>query len=698
MLYKNDIFYLNGARMRLLHADAPSNTAWCIDMSNDFAWPKCFPYQLIAHLSSSANEEILYKTPSKASQKKYQEAWARLQPLLEKHGNDLFDPQYRNRAITEYARECNCSAVTLRKDLRKFWKRGQNSLALMPDYDKSGRSNQLVGQETIAVTAGRGRKPLAGHNVFQLTAKDEPYMREVIDGYYLKSQNISTVDAYTKLIQTHYRFEDGNGNLFANPPGLLPSLRQFRRFLSKHYNIEIRLRNREGDSDYEREHRKILGTTLEDCQGVGHFYEIDATIVDIYLVSKEDPRKIIGKPTLYLIIDRKSRLIVGFYFGLENASWNAAMQAILSISEDKHALCARYGVEYNPEDWPAHMVFPKEFLADRGDMISQASSNIVDGLQITVTNLPSKRPDWKPLVECGFRLMHTAMRPIAPAYDPPSNATRRRGKHYEKDACLTMTDFGNLILNTIIQHNRRQILKYPLSPAELAAGVEPCPISLWNHDIVSRSGLLVRYSEEKVRFALLRQEKASVTEHGIEFKGCYYSFAQAIAQKWFETARKRRFQVTISFDPRLVDRIYVHSQDGKSPPQIAELTQRSRSYVGYSFEEVSYYERLRQGVRRHSETQRLANSIEHWDKTQPVISEAKTRLKGVGKQSRSARREDTKAARNRELILERQQAAKLQQPSAETSTNSSAEHSSPAGTTHSDQSERLAAIRARMAV
>ena len=78
------------------------------------------------------------------------------------------------------------------------------------------------------------------------------------------------------------------------------------------------LRSRLGDSDYERDHRKVLGTVLNDCLGVGHLYEIDATIADVYLVSSEDPSKIVGKPTLYLIIDRKSRLIVGFYFGLEN--------------------------------------------------------------------------------------------------------------------------------------------------------------------------------------------------------------------------------------------------------------------------------------------------------------------------------------------------------------------------------------------
>lgn len=696
MLFMNDVFELDGVHMRLLHADVSASVAWCISLVNPIAWPVCIPYVQIANLTYAPDKDISHKTHSEACLRKRDEAWARLEPLLLKYRNDLFDPRTRNFAIEEYAQERKCSKGTLRKDLRRYWQRGQTKHALLPDYDNSGRPNKSADDGVSVITAGRGRRPGGGHGIFQMTSQDSKNMKEVIEGSYLKDRNITTVDAHTELIQKHYRYVDGNQQLFVNPPGGRPSLRQFRRFLRKHFDIEIRLRSRDGNSDYEREHRKVLGTVLDDCQGVGHFYEIDATIVDLYLVSRADGKKIIGKPTLYLIIDRKSRLIVGFYFGLENASWNAALQAMLSISEDKRSLCERYGVEYNPEDWPAHAVFPREFLADRGDMISHASSNVVDGLQVTVTNLPSKRPDWKPLVECGFRLMHSTLRPVTPAYDPPSNATRRRGKHYEKDACLTVRDFGNLILTAIIQHNRRHILDYPLNPAELAAGVEPSPIALWEHDIVSRSGLLTRYPEEKVRFALLRKETATVTEHGVEFRGCYYSFQQALTQKWFETARKRRFKVVVSFDARLVDQVYVHALNGKDEPQIAELTARSRNYAGYSFEEVRYYELLRQEVRYQSEHQRLENSIEFRERTQPVIAEAKDRLKAVGKSSRSARRVDTKPARQKELALERQHMAQLQPPPAEVVPDTPVSENPSTSSATPTQSERLAAIRARM--
>ena len=114
------------------------------------------------------------------------------------------------------------------------------------------------------------------------------------------------------------------------------------------------------------------------------------------LVHPDDRSKIVGKACLYMVRDRKSNLVVGFYVGFEEASWLAAQQAIVSITEDKQALCQRYGVVYDPVDWPAHRVMPKEFVADRGtEMLSNESARMVEGLELTLTNLPARRADWK---------------------------------------------------------------------------------------------------------------------------------------------------------------------------------------------------------------------------------------------------------------------------------------------------------------
>ncbi|MFV9475182.1 Mu transposase C-terminal domain-containing protein [Advenella sp. RU8] len=664
MLFKNDIFLCNGSQMRLLHINE-AGIAWVINLDDKLAWPEKWYHSQIQDYKLITPSTTTPFNPSDASLRKCEKLWERLQKLLDRYGFSLFDPSSRKACLQEHAKEYKCSINSLYKDLRRYWQRGQTKLALLPDYHLSGRpkpvGKEVEGEEKqIYATVGRGRKPKQQRTIFQVSEQDCHHFHQVIKKEYLTNQQISVVDAYASVVNRYYRFVDGNGEFHVCPLGERPSLRQFRRFLYEHYNIEDRQRKREGDSDYELLHRKKLGTIMADCLGVGHYYEIDATIADIYLVSSTDPTKIIGKPTLYYIIDRKSRLISGFYFGLENASWNGALQAILSIAEDKQALCARYGVKYDPQDWPAHQVFPMEFLADRGDMISHASTNIVEGLQVAVTNLPGRRPDWKPVVEAGFRQAHNAIRPIAPAYDPPSNATRRRGKHYEKDACLTVKDFGHLMLNVIIAHNRRVMGSYPLDIKELNDGVSPSPISLWNHGIVSRAGVLSRFAEHTVRFALLRKKKAYVTAQGIEFDGCYYSCSQAIAEKWFERARVKRFAVTVSYDPRLVDSVYIHPLDGKSEPIVATLTDRSRKYAGFSFEEVAYYESLQAEVRYQAEHSGLENSIHLKNTTQPIINKAKAKLKNQNlKVSRTARRADIKPVREEERKQERQHMAKI---------------------------------------
>lgn len=704
MLFQRDIFALDGRRLRLVNLDTATGTAWCHDIDDELAWPEPLTYADIQDLPVQEQAFADTINPSPARLKHCDEAWARLEPLLLEHGTNLLLASTRNFALETHAEKIGCSKRTLYKDLRRYWQRGMTKYALLPDYNKSGRPSHAQEEDAVvAITAGRGRKAANGSAPYQLTTADAKHLTAIIQQEYLRAETVTTVDAYTTLIKKHYCYEDGNLDRHVNPVGARPSLRQFQHFLKKNFDIEVRKRSRHGDSDYEREHRKVLGTVMSDCLGVGHYYEIDATIADVYLVSTESTKHIIGKPTIYLIIDRKSRLIAGFYLGLENASWNGAMQAILSISEDKQKLCEMYGVKYDPADWPAHQVFPMEFLADRGDMISKASTSLTERLQVTVTNLPSKRPDWKPLVECGFKLIHQAVRPIAPAYDPPSNATRRRGKHYEKDACLTLKEFGNVLLNAVIKHNRREILDYPMSIDELMAGIRPSPIALWNHGILTRSGQLSRFDFSHVQFSLLREAIAVVTEHGVEFKGCVYTFPEAISNKWFERARSRRFNVKVSYDTRLVDSIYVHALDEKGQPNTATLTDRSSGYAGLSFEEVGFYESYRKSIRRESKEQRLSNTLELQAATESTVEAAKHRLKAEAKGiSRSARRAYVKPKRHEERSLERQATVKLGGHSSETQAKVVALHvPPPAQSTASTSapntmSERLAAARAKM--
>jgi putative transposase len=651
MLFRNDLFRLDGSVYRLLESDTRTGWAWVIAIDQALAWPIRITCDELVGVTREEKNFAVVTHDSSAMRRKRDKAWERLQVLLTR-GGKLYEPSQRQRAVEEVAGQLECSARTLQKDLRRYWQRGQTPEALLPDFANCGRG-------TLNLTSRRGTTPKQDYCIFQVTESDIEKFKSVIESIYLKDSRKTMPDVYLTLLQTHYQYSDGNGVSHIAPLGSRPTLRQFTRYMRKNYKMEVRIRGREGNKEFERNHRATLSTALADCQGVGDIYEIDASIADVYLVAKGDVNTIIGKPTIYFIVDRKSRLIVGFYFGLENPSWVGAMQAILSLSVDKAALCARFGVDYKPEDWPAHEVFPNQFMGDRGgDMIGRASNQAVDGFGISFTNAPALRPDFKGTVESTFKVSHEPIKDVAAAYDPPSNAMKRRGKHYEKDACWTLDDFSHVMLNVIISHNRKQMLNYELSIEELSSGIRPTPIELWNHGIRARMGQLSRYAEEYARLKLLPRAMAVVDDRGIQFLGCSYSCPQAVAQGWFIEAKKRRFKVDVSYDPRLVDNIYVYDPNGKSAPYRAELTQRSAKYSGLSSAETKYWESVRAGMRNEAGQTRLQNKADFRDSVAATVSAAAARLarEGTGK-TRTARRADTKAARVEERRLERQETA-----------------------------------------
>ncbi len=658
MLLRNDIFTIDAQRYRLLEYTVEGDAAWVIALDHETAWPQRLDRQALLDAAQSDQESPASFEPSDTTLRRRDEALARIAPLLTS-SPAVFDRNVRGPLIRQRAAEVGCSERTLHKDLRRFWRGGQTADALLPEYRNSGRVED-------GGTARRGRKRSDGHETYQLTAADLELLERHIKATYLKDSRCTITAAHQLLRERHYTVTDGNGKRWLTSAGAHPSFRQFSRFLRNKFSLETRIRSREGDKDFERDHRAKLGSVLEGCRGVGDYYEIDATIADVYLVSSADVNKIVGKPTLYLIIDRKSRLIVGWYVGLEQPSWTGAMEAILSIAQDKAALCARYGVSYNPDDWPADGMFPRQFLADRGsEMLSMHSSQIASSLHVTVTNLPGLRPDWKPLVECGFKLLHESIKDVAPAYDPPSNAMKRRGKHYEKDACLTLKDFGNIVLNAIIAQNRKVMRGYDLNLRELADGVEPTPIALWNHSVASSVGLLTRYSESRVRAALMPQDSAVVTDEGIIFRDCHYTCTEAIEGGWFVQARKKRFRVKVSFDSRLADSILVHPLSAKGEPFAATLSTRSEKYRGFSFAEVRFYEGLREAMSPALEQSRSQNMHDFHQRVEPVVAAARKRLQDEKRTtSRSARRADIRADRYAELCVERAERLTSSEPAS----------------------------------
>ncbi|MDR8401860.1 transcriptional antiterminator [Paraburkholderia sp. USG1] len=668
-LLKNDIFDgSDGCHYRVIRTSS-SNAGWVMNLSHSHAWPVQREFAALrSHAQAPKPESSHNKLPafaffSETARKRANEAYEAIRPLLVNEdgteNTDIFDEAKRNQLVRARANELGMSKTTLYVYLHKWWSLGQSKFALIPGSARNGRGQNPE-------TAGRGRTPNdCRYRVYQMEADDIKWAKDIIQKQFIKKEHASLKGVHADLISKHYSFKDGNGKNVKRPEGEHPSIHQMRNVLRKYFTLEDVKRGKHGDKDFDREHKPMDGSSLEEAVAPGHIYEIDATILDVFLVAIANRECIIGKPTLYLIYDRKTRLCVGFSLTLENASWTGAMLAILSIAVDKRALCEKYGQPYHPAQWPADGVFPSKFLGDRGEMASRNSDRICDGMEAIISNTQALLPIRKGLVESGFKVIHTAIKDQAPGYEPPREAKKRRAKKYHLDAVLTLEECTSLVLGTIIKHNTTVMRRYPLSPEQVLAGWDAIPNQLWQNEVERNGCAGARYTYDYLHMQLLpradNKEKPTVTQDGILFKNCTYTYEdgdETVRQWIIRAGLKGSFSVDCSYDPRLVDNIILHGSDDKTHK--CKLAKDSVDFAGYSFAEVQYVVTRAKRDKQAQGDAAMQAEMERRARNKATVDAAKaaTKKDQTGA-ARSARRADTAAARNAEKTWRRRESVAM---------------------------------------
>lgn len=659
MYYLNQVFEQRSTGKRIRILGEADSRVWCFNICEAKGLPFAIESEdLKAAITAGELVEIkgaaatVVKASSVAASKRRDHAYECIAPLVATP--DIFMRASRSARVKARAKELACSEQTIYAYLRAWWRGGQNKNALLPNFKNSGNKG--------GETARRGRPPkYSDAPIYQVTAQDHAHFEQVLRKIFLKDEKTTLDATYQRLLENFYSYIDAEGRRQFNPLGEYPSITQFRYYTHKHLPKEALIRAKKGDAHFELNHRAKLGSLRAETYTVGEVYEIDATIADTFLVHADDRSKIIGKPTLYMTRDRKSNLVTGFYVGLESPSWPAAMHAIKNICEDKAALCARYNVPYDPNDWPADGILPKTLVCDRGaEMLYNSSTQLADNLNVIVLNNPARRADWKPHVECGFKQIQHSLANSLPGYTPPENFGKRQVKDYSAESALTLAEFSRLILLEIIRSNRAAMDGYVLPNAYVLNEMQATPINIWHAEVRDRAGLLRKYSEEEVRFALLPQAKASVSRDGIRVGSCYYSAPEAVAKGWFVAAGRGEFKVDISFDRRLVDEIYIHDDRDSGKFFVAKLLDKCAHQRGKSFSEIEALDHARKRIAAEGEHLNRQLKSDLHAATDPMIVNAVATAKGVSKgKSRSARKKDTVAARTDARKQERQESARL---------------------------------------
>lgn len=474
---------------------------------------------------------------------------------------------------------------TISKYLKRYWIRGKVKNALLPDFMFCGGRN--IDKKTNEIKIGRPRKNIAvlgtGINVDE---NMKQIFRMAVNKYYNNSSKASLKVSYEMMLKEYFtdnfKIQDGI-RIPLLKSDEIPTLRQFRYWFQKERNIKNEIRNRKNLKTYEQNHRAIIGNSTSEAIGPGSIYQIDATIGDVYLVSRFNRNWIIGRPVIYIIMDVFSRMITGLFVGLEGPSWIGVMEAIANAAISKKEYCMEYGINISEDQWPINFL-PDSILADR-ELIGYKIENLINSLHIKVSNTAPYRADWKGIIEKNFHLIQEQVRPLLPG---SVNQDLTRGdRNFRLDSKLDVKDFTKAIIRCVLYHNNSHYLSnYSREEMMIKEEVEPIPIKLWNWGIKNRSGRLRSVDEDVIKLSLMPTDKATITSKGIKFKGMYYGSKQSIKERWFELARNNgTWQVTAAYDMRNMDYIYI--KDNKSNEfEKCFLLEHESKYINKSFEEI----------------------------------------------------------------------------------------------------------------
>jgi hypothetical protein len=527
----------------------------------------------------------------------------------------------RARIASQLMSEANIKMAVVHRYLKAYWQRGKTKNAFLPLYKNCGAS----GKERSSGEQKRGRPRKYGDGVgVNVDDKMKTTFESVIAKYY-HTRNENTLQyTYERMIAEYFSEivsqPDGTVKREVFPDERRPTITQFRYWYNKKHGVTEKLTKRKGETKFALKHRAIIGKSDFGVMGPCAKYQIDATIGDVYLVSRFNRADIIGRPIIYFVIDVFSRMVAGMYVGLEGPSRNGSMMAIANACSDKVKYCAEYGIEIADEEWPCHHI-PNSILADRGEMESMSVDTIVNALNVRVENARAYRGDMKGIIEQYFNRINSDALTHLPGHVSPG-AKERGGVDYRVQAILDIRQLTEVLIQCVLYHNNRHLHKtFELTTDMIADDMPPIPLQVWNWGITHCSGALRTYPEEAVKLALMPIDTASVTAKGIRFKGMYYLCDRAISEHWLEEARaKGSFKVDISYDSRNMNRIYIRNSDGSV--DVCTLTEWQEKYTDKCLDEILKLHESKKNSERKHEPQELTSKADLLAGIDRVIAEA----------------------------------------------------------------------------
>ena len=501
----------------------------------------------------------------------------------------VFDYATKKRVphLAEYARKVGIDRKALARLLTQYWRYGQDKIALLPAFSQSGGLGKDKKSTDKPLGAPKQSRTVALERAVKyiISDIDKSTFKKALKKYYLKETGLTLSKTYKKMLIDSYADEVRTAEACQRAP-YIPSPKQFNYWAKKSFSKDEIIKRRTTENDHLRNKRGLLGSVIQDSYLPGTHFEIDATVADVHIVSELGSQYLLGRPTIYIVIDRASRMIVGMHVSLYHASWRAARQALANSFLSKSDYCREYGVEIDDSEWPcAHI--PKELVCDNGEMIGlKAQKALTPMTRLSFT--PPYRPDCKGVVEKRFDILNKEVIHEFLGTTRGGNVVRG-SRDPRKDAIYTLKDVTAEIIKAVLEHNRSIFDDLAFSsPLLIENDLTPTPINYWKIHVAKHKHELQAATRNEVIARLLPPAIVSMTRSGIHFNGLYYSNSDVEERNLTSVARSSgQWRLEARIDENTTNYIYVQL-DKNHDFKISRLMPRSRMFSDKSMYESDF--------------------------------------------------------------------------------------------------------------
>lgn len=489
--------------------------------------------------------------------------------------------------------------------LNRFICLGQTKNALLPIGLKNTGSNYLEFDDASdeVVKRGRGGK----HNQFSLsksrgiTKKDKKNIKKVVAYFKRSGRKLSFKHAffmYQERFETHVIVRpDATGTkvriYIPYDAAEILTYDQFYYHAKRAQSMSDLLRIKVGDLRFEKDFKSRQGKAWDGVLGATGRYEVDATVLDVYIRYPYDVEKrySMGRPVLYLVIDVYSTMIVGMHLSFSGPNWEGAAAALVNACSDKVAFAKQYGLSITHSDWPANHI-PEEISIDNGNEYpnSMIESTLQNELGIKAINIAAVyRGDAKGTVEGTFNALNNKSIHFMPG---SIFEDRREDQHPSNDSFYDYDALMAELIEQMILMNKSANRAKRYNWQSARDGIDITPQALYLNSLkqsMHGGRPSLPGDEGRLWWAFLPEKTATVRDMSLYFNGLHYYSDYAAECGWFDIAKfQGRFHIPVKMLKNTTNKIWHKTDDGQYIEFQLQNFNNESAYVDQPWEIVEH--------------------------------------------------------------------------------------------------------------